>query len=204
MQLSFSLLFYVLLSVLSAFTITSLAIHIYAIPTDRTTTIMDNWNLKRFSNNIFDITSDFSGNIYFVERDGNRLAQLSPATNTITEWTIPTNSSGPTGAAIDPFSGNIYFAEHNANKIGRLSPATNTITEWTIPTNSSGPTGVAFDSSTGNLYFAENNANKIGRLMPSTNSFTEWTVGNNPLAIYTDSSGNLYFIGGGGTLGRLG
>ena len=160
MQLSLSLFFFVLLSLLSAFMMTPLAIHTFAIPTDRTTLIKDSWNLKRFSNNIFDITSDFSGNIYFVERDGNSIAQLSPATNTITEWTIPTNSSGPIG--------------------------------------------VAFDSSTGNLYFAENNTNKIGRLVPATNSFTEWTVGNNPLAIYTDSSGNLYFIGVGGTLGRLG
>jgi streptogramin lyase len=184
--------------------ITSLAIHTFAIPTDRTTFIMDSWNLKRFSNSIFDITSDFSGNIYFVERDDNKIAQLSPATNTVTEWTIPTNSSGPIGIAIDPLSGNVYFAEHNANKIGRLSPATNTVTEWTIPTNSSGPIGVAFDPSTGNLYFAENSGNKIGRLSPSNNSFTEWTVGNNPLAIYTDSTGNLYFIGAGGTLGRLG
>jgi virginiamycin B lyase len=204
MRLSFSLLFYVILSVLSAFMITSLAIQTFAIPTDRTTLIMDSWNLKRSSNNIFDITSDFSGKIYFVERNGDSIAQLSPTTNTITEWTIPTNSGGPTGIAMDPSSGNIYFAEHNANKIGRLSPATNTITEWTVPTNSSGPTGVAFDSSTGNLYFAENNTNKIGRLVPSTNSFTEWTVGSNPVSIYTDSSGSLYFIGGGGTLGRLG
>src|SRR5215831_1776520 len=106
MQLSFSLLFYVLLSVSSALIITSLAIRAFAIPTDRTTIIMDSWSLKRFSNKIFDITSDFSGNLYFVERDGNRIAQLSPATNTITEWTIPTNSSGPIGVAMDPFSGN--------------------------------------------------------------------------------------------------
>jgi virginiamycin B lyase len=204
MQLSLPLLFFVLLSLLSAFMMTPLSIHTFAIPTDRTTLIKDSWNLKRFSNNIFDITSDFSGNIYFVKRDGNSIAQLSPATNTVTEWIISTNSSGPIGVARDPISGNIYFAEHNANKIGRLSPATNTITEWTIPTNSSGPIGVAFDSSTGNLYFAENNTNKIGRLVPATNSFTEWTVGDNPLAIYTDSSGNLYFVGVGGTLGRLG
>ena len=56
----------------------------------------------------------------------------------------------------------------------------------------------------GNLYFAENNTNKIGRLVLSTNTFTEWSIGNNPLTNFTDSSGNFYFIGGRGVIGRLG
>jgi virginiamycin B lyase len=204
MLLLFPLVVFILLSLLSVFAVTSTATTTFAIPVDRTTIVMDNWNLKRFSSSIYGITSDFSGNIYFVEHDGNKIGRLSPATNTVTEWIIPTNSSEPIGAASDPFSGNIYFVEHDGNKIGRLSPATNTVTEWVIPTNSSGPIGVAFDSSSGNLYFAENNTNKIGRLVLSTNTFTEWAIGYNPLTIFIDSSGSFYFIGGGGILGRLG
>ena len=130
--LLFSLVFvFILLSLLFLFAITSIVRTAFAIPTDRTTIVMDNWAIKKLSNDMYGVTSDFSGNIYFAEHNSNKIGRLSPSTNTITEWEVPTNSSGPIGVAFDSSSGNIYFAEHNSNKIGRLSPSTDTITEWT-------------------------------------------------------------------------
>ena len=134
-------------SVLFLFSITSTATTMFAIPTDRSTLLINDWAIQKLSNDVYGITSDFSGNIYFVEHNGNKIGRLAPDDNSITEWIIPTNSSGPTGLASDPFSGSTYFVEHNGNKIGRLAPFPDTITEWIIPTNSSGPTGLAFDSS---------------------------------------------------------
>ena len=149
MLLLFPLVVFILLSLLSLFAVTSTATTTFAIPVDRTTIVMDNWNLKRFSSTIYGITSDFSGNIYFVEHDGNKIGRLSPATNTLTEWVIPTNSSGPIGVAFDSSSGNLYFAENNTNKIGRLVLSTNTFTEWAIGYN---PLTIFIDSS-GSFYF---------------------------------------------------
>jgi streptogramin lyase len=181
----------------------------FAIPTDRKTLVIDSWDIGRFfklasMGNTQSITVDFSGNIYLVEHSANKIARLSPDTNTVTEWTIPTASSGPTGIAFDALSNNVYFTEQNTNKIARLAPDTNTVTEWTIPTASSGPTGIAFDSSTGNLYFAENNTNKIGRFLPSSGAFTEWSINSKPSsALFMSSPGNAYFISGNRIINRL-
>src|SRR5690349_13081717 len=106
--------------ILFLFTISTIAITTLAIPTDRKTIVVDSWDIGKLFNsfrNIYSLTSDFSGNIYFAEHNANKIARLSPDTNTITELTIPTNSSGPTDVAFDSLSSNIYFAEHNANKI---------------------------------------------------------------------------------------
>src|SRR5437879_1917473 len=111
-----------------------------------------------------------SGNVYFTEISVNKIGKLVSSTNVITEWTVPTASSGLTGVSVDS-SGNVYFTEYGANKIGRLVPSTNVITEWTVPTASSGLNDVSADSS-GNVYFTERNVNKIARLVPSTNVIT--------------------------------
>ena len=176
----------------------SLLYHTFAIPTDENSAILKSWVLPipiYEHNKFFDLSSSFSGNnVYFVESNANKIGKLEPATNTITEWNIPTNSSLPVSIDVDSSTGNIYFAESNANKIGRLVPATNTITEWNIPTNSSLPVSISFDSSTGNIYFAESNANKIGRLVPLDNGFTEWSLQESPIIINVDSAGSIHFI----------
>jgi virginiamycin B lyase len=117
------------------------------------------WTAPTKSDDLFGITSDFSGNIYFVEHNGNKIGRLSPDSNTITEWTIPTNSSGPTALAFDSSSGSLYFVENNTNKIGRLVLSTNTFTEW--PVNKSLLT--MYVAPSGNLYFVSGNGT-ISRL----------------------------------------
>src|SRR5919108_277019 len=120
--------------------------NVFAIPTDQTTVILSTWALPTNPKNISNIVSDFAGNAYFAESDTNKISRLEPATNLITQWTLPTNSSKAAGLALDPVSGSVYFAESNTNKIGRLEPATNFITQWTLPTNSIRPAGIEFDS----------------------------------------------------------
>jgi streptogramin lyase len=156
----FSLVFVFLLLLLSLlFLIGINTTTTFAIPTDRTTMLIDSWAVKKLSNDIYSITSDFSGNIYFVEHNGNKIGRLSPDSNTITEWTIPTNSSGPTALAFDSSSGSLYFVENNTNKIGRLVLSTNTFTEW--PVNKSLLT--MYVAPSGNLYFVSGNGT-ISRL----------------------------------------
>ena len=65
---------------------------------------------------IKDIAVDSTGNIYFTEYASNKIGRLTPATNTITEWNIPTDDSGPYSINFDAISGNIYFTEYASNK----------------------------------------------------------------------------------------
>ena len=94
-----------------------------------------------------------------------KYATSLPSTDTITEWTVPTNSSGPIGVAFDSSSANLYFAENNTNKIGRLVLSANTFTEWTVPTNSKlndhSFQNIGFDPLSRDVYFAGHNSNKM-------------------------------------------
>jgi streptogramin lyase len=170
---------------------------VFAIPADQTAAVLSTWAIPSYSKDIANVASDFGGNAYFSETSTNKIGRLEPATNMITEWTLPTNSSKPAGIAFDPSSGSVYFAESSANKIGRLVVATNAITEWTLPTNSSNPgfRQISFDSGSGHVYFVENNGNKIGRLEPAKNTFTEWTLPTKSSNIQSisPSFGGIYF-----------
>jgi virginiamycin B lyase len=120
---------------------------------------VDSWDIGRFfklatTGNVQGIATDFAGNIYLVEHNANKIARLSPDTNTVTEWSIPTKSSGPTGIAFDSSTGNLYFSERNANKIGRFLPSNGAFTEWTVNNK---PASSLFINSPGNLYFISEN-----------------------------------------------
>ncbi len=138
-----------------------------------------------------------SGNVYFGESNPNKIGRLVPATNTFTEWALPTNSGsiGFNSIAFHPPSGSVYFGESNPYKIGRLVPATNTFTEWALPTNS----GNIFSITPGfaGIYYAENNSNKIGAFDPAANTFTQWALPSNSGKLtgvaFDPTYGNVYF-----------
>ena len=132
---------------------------IFAIPTDQATVILSTWALPTTPKNISNIISDFGGNAYFAESDTNKIGRLEPATNLITQWTLPTNSIRPAGIEFDPASGSVYFAESNTNKIGRFVPIINVITEWNINSN---PLDISVTPG-GSIYFVDD-LGRIGRL----------------------------------------
>ena len=136
-----------------------------------------------------------TGNVYFIEGNSNKIGRLVPETNTITEWTIQSNSTNIKSMALG-FAGNeeIYYVDSDSNKIGRIAPATNLVTEWDIPTANSFPTSVKFDRSTGNVYFLESNSNTIGRLGPFSSQITEWKLPEKPFDIEVDSAGSIHYI----------
>jgi len=92
----------------------------FAIPSGQLAVTIDEWAVPTASSGPAFVTVDGSGNVYFTEQNGNKIARLVPSTGVITEWTVPTASSSPFGIAVDG-SGNVYFAEINGNKIGRMS-----------------------------------------------------------------------------------
>src|SRR6266513_2367751 len=168
-----------------------------AIPADQAAAVLSTWAIPTYSKDISNLVSDFAGNAYFSESSTNKIGRLEPATNMITEWTLPNNSSKPglRFISFDSDSRNVYFVENNGNTIGRLEPTKNTFTEWTLPTMSSNI--LTISPSFGGIYFAESSTNKIGRLEPATNMITEWTLHNNsskPAGVAFDpSSGSIYF-----------
>ena len=150
---------------------------VFAIPPEQDLIVLSSWKIN--TTNIKDIAVDSTGNIYYTEYASNKIGRLTPATNTITEWNIPTDDSGPYSINFDAVSGNIYFTEYASNKIGRLTPATNTITEWTIPTDDSGPTEIVSDSSSPAVYFIEDKTDKIGKLDFANSKFSEYDPNSN-------------------------
>jgi virginiamycin B lyase len=124
----------------------------FAIPSDQTTAIKSSWTIPNNpGNESIPIKTSFGGDVYFAENKVNKIGRLVPSTNTITEWDIPTGSSGVSDIKFDESSGNIYFVENKANKIGRLVPLTGVFTEWKTE---SAPQNIEIDPS-GDIHFSE-------------------------------------------------
>ena len=140
------------------------SINAFAIPVDENSAILKSWVLPIPAyehNRFFAIASTFSGNnVYFTESSSNKIGKLDPATNTITEWNIPTNSSMPVSIKFDSSTGNVYFTESSSNKIGRLVPINNEFTEWSLQEE---PVVINVDSA-GSIHFIDNNGTRIYRL----------------------------------------
>jgi len=60
------------------------------------------------------------GNLWFTERQGNKIARLSPKSGSIVEYQVPTAQAGPVGITVGP-DGDIWFTESTSNKLGKLS-----------------------------------------------------------------------------------
>jgi virginiamycin B lyase len=123
----------------------------------------------------------------------NNIGRITTA-GAITEFPIPTPSSGPQGITLGP-DGALWFTEaaSNANKIGRITTA-GAITEFPIPTPGSGPPGIT-SGPDGALWFTELIGNKIGRIT-TAGVITEFpipTPQSNSTAITAGPDGALWF-----------
>ncbi|HMH50707.1 MAG TPA: FG-GAP-like repeat-containing protein [Candidatus Acidoferrum sp.] len=148
------------------------------------------------------ITAGPDGNLWFTERAGNRIGNITPA-GVITEFPLPTAGSGPTGIVSGP-DGNLWFTERDGNRIGKVTPA-GVITEFTLPTAGSGPFGITTGPD-GNLWFTERDGDRVGYITPAgvITEFTLPTAGSAPTGIVSGPDGNLWFTEtGGNRIGRI-
>jgi len=99
-------------------------------------------------------------------------------TAALTEWTIPTAGSLPTGLALDPSGSCCWFVESSGNKVAHLDPSTDTFREWAIPTPSSNPESLALTMISGSLavFGTEFAKNKVFIFFPSTGTFKEYEL----------------------------
>ena len=119
----------------------------------------------------FDITAGPDGNIWFTERQANKIGRSTPA-GAITEFPVPTAQSTP-ACIVAGSDGNLWFTEGTGNNIGRISPA-GTIKEFALPNAKSGPGAVALGAD-GNVWFTETVANRMGRITPD-GTISEYSV----------------------------
>jgi streptogramin lyase len=148
------------------------------------------------------ITAGPDGNLWFTERDGNRVGKITPA-GVITGFALPTAGSGPLGITSGP-DGNLWFTERDGNRIGRITPA-GVITEFALPTAGSGPFGITTGPD-GNLWFTERDGDRIGYITPA-GAITEFPLsaaGSAPTGLVSGPDGNLWFTEtGGNRIGRI-
>jgi hypothetical protein len=144
------------------------------------------------------LVSEASGHVYFVDPCFSTIVRLNPATNEMTEWTIP---GGNFRYMADAGSGMLYSIAPNGDEILRFDPAlgVHNVTVWPITgggLNSNGPyttgDGLAVDRA-GNVWFAETDSNEIGRLNPTTGEMCEFTKNGllSPQLVATSGSGGL-------------
>jgi streptogramin lyase len=130
------------------------------------------------------IASGPDGNLWFTERDGNKIGMINPTTHAVTEFPIPTAGSQPIGIAAGA-DGNMWFTENAANKIGEINTTTHAITEF--PTHYSGLWAITAGPD-GNLWFG------LGEINPITHVITAFSsTPGNVIGIAAGPDGNLWF-----------
>ncbi|HEY6928542.1 MAG TPA: hypothetical protein VJA66_02595 [Thermoanaerobaculia bacterium] len=147
-------------------------------------------------------------NRHWVVRAILALCVFSPALTTpgqvITEFPVPTASSGPLGIATG-WDGAIWFTEQTANKIGRITAA-GVITEFPIPMAGVQPTRISI-AGDGNMWFTAVGKSVLGSITPA-GAITLYplpTPGNLTRSITTGPDGNLWFTEApGNKIGRIG
>jgi streptogramin lyase len=140
------------------------------------------------------ITSGSDGNLWFTERDGNKVGMINPTTHAISEFTVPTASSSPIGITSGP-DGNLWLTENASGKLGEINPTTHAITEFLIPSTGAAPWAIS-SGADGNLWFTDVFHNSIGAFSPTTHSITEFGIPSAnayPYGIAAGPDGNLWF-----------
>ncbi len=147
------------------------------------------------------IAFDKQGRAWFPMPMTNSLGMYNPATQTYSQWVVPTASSGPWGVAIDS-KGIIWFTEHYSNKIGSFNPSTQTFKEIATPATNSVPYGITVDSSD-NVWFTENSdavaligEYTTGGVLNEYKIRTGSTTGLTPHLITIDKNGDIWWSEG--------
>ena len=120
------------------------------------------------------ISAGPDGNLWFTESQANQIGTINLTTHVISEFSIPTPNSDPSGIATGP-DGNLWFTENAVDQIGMINPATHVISEFPVPTSQSDPLAIT-GGPDGDLWFTETNADQVGRIDPNTHAITEFVI----------------------------
>ena len=139
------------------------------------------------------LVSDSKGNIWFVEKGGNKLGVLNHETGKIKEYEIRPALSMPIGTVLDS-KGNVWFCRLKDKKLVRFDSSTGEFKDFSLP-GIKGAQSMAIDKED-NIWLALRYENKIVRFNPDSDFFTEYNIpmkDSQPLAITSDLKNNIWF-----------
>ena len=103
---------------------------------------------------------DAAGNVWFSERQGNKLAQLDPKTGIFKEFPLPGPEASPYALGIDR-DGMVWYSSHEQDTVGRFDPKTQETREYPYPHPEIAMREFELDSK-GRMWYAASTNNKIG------------------------------------------
>ena len=148
------------------------------------------------------LVTDSRDRLWFTELLGNKIGLFDSSTNLLTEFSVPTNSSGPADLSFSDVAGILYFTETYAKQIGEFDPTDDKITEYPLgaPNGAqmvSSPVGIALDQH-GNIWTADHGGNWIVEFNPSSGGIIKYPTHFPPPDMYPLSIPNGILIDGKG------
>ena len=164
-------------------TLISLVILLAAAPYAHAAAQVTEYNVPSSGSGTSGITYGPDGNIWFTERQTNKIGKMTPS-GTFTEYSIPSPNADPLSITPGP-DGNIWFTENGANKIAKITPS-GTISEYPITSANAFAISITAGPD-GNLWFSEGNNDIIGKITP-TGTITEYAI---PVGLYAAHPGGI-------------
>ena len=103
---------------------------------------------------------DKDGNVWFSQRQGNRLGKFDPKTEQFTEYPLPGPEASPYAIGVDR-DGIVWYSSHEQDILGRFDPKTGDVIEYPYM-HSEISMREFFTDSKGRMWYASSVNNKIG------------------------------------------
>ena len=162
-----------------------------AAPASAVTKVVTEFKIKTAANQPGDMAVGADGNVWFVDANTSKVAQISK-TGAITGYLTHTAKATPTGITLGP-DGAMWFTEAAVNRIGRIS-AGPPAADFPLPAGTS-PRGITTGTD-GDLYFTEYTTHADRRRWiprrTSRRSFAVLPAGSGPTHIVSGPDGNLW------------
>jgi streptogramin lyase len=153
---------------------------------------------------------DPRGRVWFTELLGNKIGVYDSYLNSLKEYPVPTNTSGPADLTFDT-KGNLWFTEAYASQLGEFNLSAQSFVEYPLGGNASSemissPVGIAIDAQ-GIVWVADHGGNWIVRFDPQTKVTTKFPTHFPPSDVYPislvndlllDKQGRVWFAEHGG------
>lgn len=103
---------------------------------------------------------DADNNVWFSERQGNKIGRFDTKTETFKEFPLPGPEASPYAIGIDR-AGMIWYSSHEQDTLNRLDPKSGEVTEYPYPQSEISMREFFLDSQ-GRMWYASSVNNKIG------------------------------------------
>jgi streptogramin lyase len=162
--------------------------------------------LASSSDDLMGLVVGADGNLWTAENQNSAIAKFNPSSGAITEYPLPTGSSGvalPDAVTLGN-DGNVWFTDQINDVVGSITPS-GTVTEYPLPANAN-PEKLTTGSD-GNFWITDSNNNIIIKVSPAGTVLASYPVPTKNAGVYgiaAGSDGNLWFTeSNGNKVGRI-